>query len=303
MLESLEQQKVCDIADSVKTHNVDCDFRNVETADTSIKRGSWDTLLGLVKYRQKMYNSRLETGKSPHRRVLHGEDAKKTLGMDRLIGAVAYPAHTQNPYLLVCKMLELPLEKGLSLQTNTLPTRVFQDASIWQVQTNRGVAQGRNVVLATNSYTNAIYPGLADTGFLTPSRSQVTAIRPGSKIAGNPSPGKRSCGLNDLGYGDYFFSPEAGLRGEGDILYGGRNAVDTGRGIIDDSEVNPKIAEYLQYAAYNYFGENTWGKEGDIVMHWVGITSYTPDSFPLVGESPNQKGLWMSVGMNGHGSE
>ena len=302
-LEALEEGNVRDIADFVKTYNVDCDFRTVETSDTFTKQESWDKILDLVHFRQELYSRRPETGEPPLRNVLHGEDAQKTLGMDKLVGAVTYQAHTQNPYLLVCKMLELSLEKGLNLQTNTLATKIFQHGSNWHVQTDRGVVQGQKVVLATTSYTNAIHPGLADTGFLTPSRSQVTAIRPGSKITGNPSLIKRSCGLNDLGYGDYFMAREAGLRGEGDILYGGGNAVDTVRGIIDDSEVNPKIAEYLQHAAYDFFGAENWGKEGDVVMDWVGITSYTPDSFPIVGESPDQKDLWMSVGMNGHGSK
>lgn len=28
---------------------------------------------------------------------------------------------------------------------------------------------------------------------------------------------------------------------------------------------------------------------------------YTPDSQPVVGEAPGQKGLWVCVGFNGHG--
>lgn len=33
------------------------------------------------------------------------------------------------------------------------------------------------------------------------------------------------------------------------------------------------------------------------------VVGYTPDTFPLVGEVPGSKGLWASVGMNGHGSK
>lgn len=306
-LEKLETQNVQDIVDFVKEHNVDCDFRDVETCDTFTSKESWDKIVDIIQYRREIEKSHPTAGPGGPQKIYYGEEANKKMKMENLVGAVAQLGHTQNPYLLVCKMLELDLEKGLNLQTNTLATQVRPDTaddntSGHVVETDRGIARGRKVVLATNSYTSAIHPALAKTGFLTPSRSQVTAVRPGSNVH-NVISSDRSYYLANLGYGDYFFQRQPGLKGQGDILYGGGNAVDTVRGISDDSVVNPKIAEYLQHAAYKYYGHEAWGDEGERVKAWGGIVGYTADSLPIVGEDPAQKGLWMSVGMNGHGSK
>ena len=94
-----------------------------------------------------------------------------------------------------------------------------------------------------------------------------------------------------------------GLKGEGDVLYGGaKNLSKTGeRNTTDDSVVHADIANYQRHAAVSVFGPEKWGEEGPPVRDWTGIVAYTPDTFPLVGEAPSEKGLWMSVGMNGHG--
>jgi glycine/D-amino acid oxidase-like deaminating enzyme len=307
-----EEQNVADIAAFVREHAVDCDFRDVKTADAYVTSEEWGRVKEVVRALDEVCARRPEDAPRMVRSVLEGEEAREALGMETIVGAVTYTAHTQNPYLLVCRMLELALEMGLNLQTNTTVRKVskaFSDAGAhgsgdcWVVETDRGNVYARQVILATNAYTNALHPGLAATGFLTPSRSQVAAIRPGSNIAGNPVL-LRSVGLNDANVsGDYFMTREPGLRGEGDVLYGGGRSVSRTReqGITDDSVVHEGIASYLQHAPPDYFGRQTWGEEGEAVRDWVGITCYTPDTFPLVGEVPGEKGLWVSVGMNGHG--
>lgn len=306
--ERLEEENVRDIAAFVKEHNVDCDFQDVETADVFVEQEKWKKVLATVEAREEVRQRRVDAMPLTQRKVWHGEEAQNRLGMRNIVGAVTYPAHTQNPYLLVCRMLELCLEKGLNLQTNTpaLAVRQVLEPSNagcrWHVTTDRGNVCTRTVVLATNGYTNALLPDLAATEFLRPARSQVTAIRPGTNIANNPAL-RRSAGL-DIGRGDYFMSQAPGSRGEGDIIWGGgRSASDRPEdaNTTDDTVVNPEIAEYLHHAGAQFFGREAWGDEGDVMMDWSGITCYTPDTFPLVGEMPGSKGLWASVGMNGHG--
>lgn len=307
--ERLEEQNVQDIADFVRTHNVDCDFQDIETVDAYMTEQEWAKVLEVVQMRDEVRVRRPDAAPTMQRRVLRGQEARDEIGLPTIVGAVTYPAHTQNPYRLVCRMLELSLEKGLNLQTNTPATEIIRAASTaggapeWTVKTDRGSLRAKRVVLATNGFTNVLHAGLATTRFLTPGRSQVTAIRPGSKISGSPIL-RRSIMLNDAGgSGDYVMSRAPGLRGEGDILYGGGRSHGKNKelGITDDSVINEEIAEYLKHAAPKYFGRDNWGQEGDEVRDWVGITCYTPDSFPLVGEVPGDEGLWMSVGMNGHG--
>lgn len=305
----LEEQNVQDIADFVREHNVDCDFTDVETADAYLTEEEWAKVKEILALRAEVRRRRPHDGAQGEKEVFEGEAAARRVGIPNLAGAVVYAAHTQNPYLLVCRMLELDLDKGLNLQTNTpvlgvveLPPGPGGEKAGWAVQTERGTAKARQVVLATNSFTNALHAGLAKTEFLWPSKSQVSAIRPGSKAADNPAL-RMIVGLNDAGSGDYFHTRGPGLKGEGDILYGGGRFLSPTRekGVTDDSEVNPTIAKYLRHALARYVGPEAWGEEGGEVRDWCGITCYTPDTFPLVGEAPGQKGLWMSVGMNGHG--
>ncbi|MCJ1435569.1 hypothetical protein MMC27_004943 [Xylographa pallens] len=300
--ERLEEETVQDIAAFVRAHDVDCDFQDVETADVFLTEEEWAEALEVKRFREEVQQRRPVIRARMQLDVRHGAEARAYIGTPHIVGSVTYPAHTQNPYLLVCRMLELSLARGLNLQTNTLATRIVKAGAGWEVETDRGTVRARRVVLATNGYTNALHAGLAATKFLIPARNQVAAIRPGTNIDGDPAL-RKSISVEDLATGDYFMSRAPGLKGEGDVLYGGGKSLsETGeRNTTDDSVVHADIATYLKHAAVRVFGREKWGEEGPAVRDWTGIVGYTPDKFPLVGEAPGEQGLWMSVGMNGHG--
>jgi glycine/D-amino acid oxidase-like deaminating enzyme len=306
--EQLEEQNVLDIANFVQDHAVNCDFENVETSDAYTTNEAWATVLDVVRLREEVRKRRPDPEPLIKREVWYGEKASEHLGLPNILGAVTYPGHTLNPYLLVCRILELSLEKGLNLQTNTpvfmvAPVSASHDGTAkWEVQTDRGTVRTKQVVLATNAYTNALHSGIANTGFLIPARSQVTAIRPRSDLFDHPAL-RKTVAMDDRGSGDYFMIRASGLKGSGDVLYGGGRSVSKTRdmGITDDSIVNEKIAAYLKQSAPEVFGRESWGDQSEEIRDWSGITCYTPDTFPLVGEVPDEDGLWASVGMNGHG--
>jgi glycine/D-amino acid oxidase-like deaminating enzyme len=85
------------------------------------------------------------------------------------------------------------------------------------------------------------------------------------------------------------------------LLFGGGRSVSKEIGNTDDSTINEEIAKYFKRSGPDIFGRESWGKQTKEVRDWSGITCYTPDTFPLVGEIPGEDGLWASVGMNGHG--
>jgi hypothetical protein len=64
---------------------------------------------------------------------------------------------------------------------------------------------------------HGLYPPLAD--FITPTRRQVAAIRPGSNIIDNPAL-KRTMGLNSAISGDYMQSRAEEFSGSGGIIIG-----------------------------------------------------------------------------------
>ncbi len=305
--ERLEEENVQDIANFVREHQVDCDFQDVETSDLVSTEETWAEMVDVVRFREEVRQRRPEAKSLTHRKLWHGQDARDHLGIPVIVGAVTYPAHTQNPYRLVCRMLELSLEKGLNLQTNTLVTEINPSAGrsgTWDVRTERGIVHTRKVILATNGYTNALHYGLASKDFLTPVRAQMTAIKPGSKASRNPAL-RGSSGIDDFMKSSYFMCRAPGLQDEGSIILGGGKSVSESRerGITDDSKIHARIAAYQHEMPSHLFGRENWATNGELIRDWTGIVCYTPDSFPLVGQSPDEPGLWMSVGMNGHGSE
>lgn len=298
----LEENNVQDIADFVQQHDVENDFCQVETSDTSFHADKWAEVLDVSQAFNEAQQRRPQDAPVERRTIYQGAAAAKYVGMPEAKGTAVYPAYTQNPYLLVCKMLQLSIDKGLNLQTNTFASRIYQEGLNWNVETDRGIVTGRRLVLATNAYTGALHRGLAQTGFMIPSRSQVSALPLGKSMKGTPDMLlHRSNGLNDLGTGDYFFYKHQ----TGHLVYGGgRGHSKTGdRNTVDDSTVNRDIADYFQRVPAEVFGEAAWGESGEAVKEWSGIVCYTPDRLPLVGESPTQKGLWLTAAFNGHGSK
>ena len=83
---------------------------------------------------------------------------------------------------------------------------------------------------------------------------------------------------------------------------GGRSLGTNGeQPVLDDTKIHPNISRHLKGACAKYFGRDNWGENGQTLQEWTGIMGYTPDKQPLIGEAPDQEGLWICAGFNGHG--
>ncbi|KAK8073485.1 hypothetical protein PG994_004384 [Apiospora phragmitis] len=310
---NLEQDCVNDVRDFVLSHNVSSGWRDVETADLYYTMDEFEKAAEIVEFQRELAARRPEdVPRNNSRTVYRGQEARDYWQWPEILGAVTYPGHTQNPYLTVCAMLELGLEKGLNLQTHTMALQLTQvpglsddSTSSWEVKTDRGTVKGKTVVLATNGFTPALHPGFASTHFLTPSRSQATAVHPAADTSQNPV-FRRSEGYSDFpgGSGDYVTVRQPGDIGAGDVIYGGGKGLSpTGeRNLTDDTVINESIAAYLQGVGRVTYGHANWGDANQaVVADWTGIVCYTPDGLPVVGAVPGEAGLWASVCMNGHG--
>ncbi|KAI9148163.1 Ferric/cupric reductase transmembrane component B [Paramyrothecium foliicola] len=302
----MEQDSIDDLADFVRTHNISNGWRDVETADVYWTKEAFADAVKIVEFQRELEARRPNDVPKNDRTVYAGQEARDHWRWPEILGAVTFSAHTQNPYLTVCAMLEQSLSNGLNLQTNTLALGLSplsgrsKCGAKWEVKTNRGTVKGKQVVLATNAYTNALHPGFADTKFLVPGRSQCSAVHPERDTAGNPVFG-RSTSYPDLHSGNNYIAP--GTKTEGDVIYGGGTTFSPTRekNITDDSVVNEVIAAHLQRVARVTYGYKNWGETTEVIKDWTGITCDTPDGLPVVGGVPGEEGLWASVCMNGHG--
>jgi len=308
-LQKMEQDCVNDVRDFVRAHNVSSGFQEVETADLYWTKEAFDKAVKVWEFQQELEQRRPNDVAKNNRTVYAGQAARDYWQWPEILGAITFRASTQNPYLTVCAMLEQGLAKGLNLQTNTLALSLNQlskestTGAKWEVETDRGTVTGKQVVLATNGFTNAIHPGFASAGFLTPDRSQVAAVHPEAETSNN-TVFHRSASYPDLHSGNNYIVVRApGDVGEGDVIYGGGKQFSPTRemNITDDSVINEDIALHLQRVGRTVYGHKNWGETTTVLKEWTGITCVSGDGLPVVGAVPGEDGLWAQVCMNGHG--
>lgn len=306
----MEQDCVDDVRSFVKNYNVSSGWQDVETADLYWTKEKFEEAVEIKKFQDELESRRPNDGPWSNKRTVYaGQAARDHWKWPQILGAVTYTSHTQNPYLTVCALLEESLKKGLNLQTTTLALSLSQlnttdpTAAKWAIKTDRGTVRAKNAILATNSYTNALHPGLASTGFLVPQRNQVAAVHPSANTSANPV-FRRSHSYPDLHSGNNYIAVRApdDIHG-GDVIVGGSTKFSPTRerNITDDSVINSDIADDLHGVGRVVFGYENWGEETEVVRDWTGIICNTPDGFPVVGGLPGEEGLWASVCMNGHG--
>ncbi|KAK0113020.1 hypothetical protein ONS95_014730 [Cadophora gregata] len=309
LMEKLEEENVRKLGEFVKEHEIDCDLRDVETLDIFTDDRKWERALASLEARNDVLGGKVETNILTKHRVWSAKETRERLLIPEGVGAISFPAYVLSPYKFVCRLLEICIEQGVNLQTNTPALEISQSCprgsqSYWTAHTDRGDVRAEKVILATNAYSSVLYPPLAN--FLIPTRAQVAAVRPGSNIVNNPAL-TRTMDLESHVSGDYMQARAEGTTGAGDIIIGGGRRLGTPLGehgeqpILDDTVIHPRISEYLTHAAASYFGRENWGDDGEVLQEWSGIMGYTVDSQPIVGQALGQDGLWICVGFNGHG--
>ena len=287
-----------------KDHNIDCDAKLCDTVDLVYDQAQWDAALKAIGLVQKSLNS--TQGAARHEIWSSAEAEKRFLCKDA-IGAITHEAGSISAYKFVIGILKLALDLGLILQTNTPATSLRKDLSNgWTVGTPRGTIQAAKVILATNGYTAYLYPKLQ--GKIVPMRGQITAHRPGNRLPNDGSLDTTYSFIYANGY-DYMIPRPSGSLHAGDIVIGGGlvKAADEGLqeyGMTDDQTLNADVSKHLQESTEQYFGQN-WGQdapEGRIRKEWTGIMGYSADGYPMIGELPGEKDLWICASFQGHGT-
>jgi glycine/D-amino acid oxidase-like deaminating enzyme len=139
------------------------------------------------------------------------------------------------------------------------------------------------VVVATDGYTSALLPGLADV--VRPTRGQVLATEP-LEEARYPRPHYARDGF------DYWQQlPDGRL-----VLGGCRDAsVDAEWTAADGT--TPEVQERLEQLLHALVG-----RAPAITHRWSGTWGTTPDGLPLVGRLAGYDRVWIAAGYSGHGN-
>lgn len=292
-----------DSHDFIRSHQIDCDARRLDTVDIVYDQGQWNEAREAISLMQKVTSSNDPIAK--YKFWDAAETASRFLTPDA-IGAISYEAGSLSAYKFVIGILKLALTKGLNLQCNTPVTSISMDSlqDRWNVQTPRGTVTAGKIVLATNGYTAHLYPDLQ--GVIVPLRGFVTAQRPGQSMPRNGLSYTYSF-IYKEGY-EYMIPRPQGTRFAGDIVIGGglTKTIDQGLGEYgntDDTTLDRHTVSYLKSSTGHFFGDN-WGNddaEGRVRVAWSGVMGFSGDGYPLVGPVPGEKGLYIAAAFQGHG--
>ncbi|KAK4230157.1 putative fad dependent oxidoreductase [Podospora fimiseda] len=318
---SLELQNIQQVHQFIRENQIPCENWEGSTVDIVYSETEWQDTVEGVDLLTQVFG---DDAKEAEYTLYNPEETRKKFrvsdtqweGKEETVkGAVRYYAGSLSAYKFTCGLIKKCLERKMGLWTGTCVAGLEKEDGedgLWNVKTERGeVVKAKRVILATNGYTAALLPQKFQ-GVIVPLRGQITAQRPGSNM---PKEGLDTTYsfIYDGGY-EYMVSRQTGIvdaRFEGDMIMGGglvRGEKSEGGmnefGITNDSELNKGISEYLKETTVRYFGKENWGEdeeEGRIRKEWTGIMGFSPDGFPLVGEVPGEKGLWVSASFQGHG--
>jgi glycine/D-amino acid oxidase-like deaminating enzyme len=186
-----------------------------------------------------------------------------------------------NPLLYARGLSAAALRAGARLHGGTRATRVSRAGREWRVATATGSVTAAHVVLATNGYTDDLWPGLRRT--LVPVFGAVAASAPLPRaVAESVMPGRAV--LYESGAITVYYRVDSGQR----LLIGGR-------GPMREIESTDSIRHLLLYA------EKLWpALRGVAWPHaWGGRLAMTRDAYPHVHEPA--PGVLICLGYNGRG--
>jgi glycine/D-amino acid oxidase-like deaminating enzyme len=170
---------------------------------------------------------------------------------------------------------------GARVHGGTPVTGLARGAQGWEVRTERGVLRAGQVLLATNGYTDGLWPGLART--VVPMFSAIVASKPlPEALAARIMPGRPV--LYEMGHITVYYRLDA----ENRLLMGGRGPQ---RALSRPEELRYLIA----------YAERLWPEVRGIgwTHAWSGRVAVTTDHYPHIHEPA--PGLYACLGYNGRG--
>ncbi len=159
----------------------------------------------------------------------------------------------------------------------------------WQIRTGRGTVVAEQLVVTLNAWAGDLFPELKR--LIVPTRGHIVLTAP---VSFKLTPWSANEGWD---YGRQLES--------GQVLVGGQRISrpdrDMGYPPPPGENIPPVLPEVV--SALTNIAPRLFPALADvpIVQHWTGTMAFTPDEQPLVGCWPGRAGLWLLVGLSGHG--
>ncbi|BBK36691.1 oxidoreductase [Allostella sp. ATCC 35155] len=262
------------VEELVRREAIDCDFRVSGRFHGAHNPAQYEALARQLANQPKGLEQ-------PFHMVPRAEQHRE-LGTDAYFGGAVFAAHAGvDPARLHQGLLERVQEAGAAVVPHTRATRIERDGSGFRVTTNRGTVTARDVVVATNGYTEGVTPWLKRRVIPIGSYIIATEEIPADLLA-KLFPVRRVLGDTRRLVYYYRVTPD-GRR----VLFGGR---------VSLTETDPLVSgPLLRAELVRLFPELAPYR---ISHSWCGLVAYTFDELMHCGR---HDGVWYAMGYCGSG--
>jgi glycine/D-amino acid oxidase-like deaminating enzyme len=263
------------IEELVHEENIDCDWRRDGHIGLAYKASHFESM---KKHAAWLRN---EFGYN-NIQVVERADLRSEIGTDSFYGGLAddFSGGLQ-PAKYVYGLARAVAGHGAHLCENTNVTNIKKTGSGFEIHTSQGMLVAKEVVIATNGYTDMLVPALKPKIF--PIGSYIIATEPLSAHLQQELSPKGRMFYDSKNFLNYFR-----LTPDGRMLWGGRNDLSTDLDLLDSTE-------RLQAQMVGVFPE----LKGEPITHtWTGKLGITFDSMPHIGQID---GIHYACGYGGHG--
>ncbi|WP_374448814.1 NAD(P)/FAD-dependent oxidoreductase [Stella sp.] len=262
------------VEELVRRERIDCDFEVNGRFHGAHNPAQYEALA-------RQLASQPKGLEQPYHMVPRAEQ-RRELGTDAYFGGAVYEAHAGvDPARLHQGLLERVREAGAVVVPHTRATGIEPDGSGFRVTTSRGTVAARDVVVATNGYTEGVTPWLRRRVIPIGSYIVATEELP-TDLVERLFPTRRVTGdTRRLVY--YYRASPDGKR----VLFGGR---------VSLTETDPKVSgPLLRAELVRLFPELAPYR---ISHTWCGFVAYTFDELMHCGR---HDGVWYAMGYCGSG--
>ena len=262
------------IDDIVRQEHIDCDWRRDGHVGLAFKPAHFESMKKRAAWMKNEFGYSLE--------VVGPADLRSEIGTDSFYGGLADETSGGiQPAKYVYGLARAVAGHGAHLCENTRVKRVEKTATGFNVHTSQGVLETKEVVVATNGYTDRLVPKLKPKVF--PVGSYIIVTEPLSpELQQKLSPKGR------MFYDTKWFLNYFRLTPDGRMLWGGRNDLSTDLDLEDS-------ANRLRRQMVGVFPELA---DVPVTHSWTGKLGITFDLMPHIGR---EEGIHYAFGYGGHG--
>ena len=254
--------------------NIDCNWSRKGHVALACKQSHYDDF--------PEYAAWIKREMGHEKTIVSKEEIKSEIGTDAYFGGLSDKSSGGlQPAKYVDGLARAVAVLGVILCEDTRAEKINREGGGYELMTSKGDIKARDVVIATNGYTDMLVPGLKPKVFPVGSYIIVTEPLP-QDLQEKLSPKQR------MFYDSKRFINYFRLTPDGRMLWGGRNDLST------DLDLN-ESAKILSNQACKVFPELN---DVEITHTWTGKLGITFDLMPHIGEI---NGIHYAFGYGGHG--